>query len=803
MNDEDLDDILKINGAGLPRDISVDRNEPKIIGFNYGSRKTTPFRYVNTMEEERPKFETMMKSEDKSQDDNNYDSENSEESSNEEILFGSKNDGNNKSKENSELNESDENYSDGVINANKYSAISRSESTMCAQLISPDTSAISSKSQDNNEKTVFGPLILQSQVYPQNWKEMEKVEGDEMTSWKRLFHAFKLTTKVCYILCPPVPNLMIRKAAFHPPKHCHYYFLIGGRANSRQQFLDAKSARGSINLTLCLPHLLSPKFKNSDVADQLLRIEVHLITSVNGDILVALYIRCEKSYQRKKSAPYILLFAQPNSSDIGSCMLTDPNLVFLLHPVDIADFLQCDLMAFDYSGFGLSTGIPTEKMYLIKEMKAQPNEIVLIGFSMGTAVAGLILIAPFTSLLRVLGRKPDSNRTCCLDQFSSIDKASSVACRTLICHGMKDGIVSINHSAVLQSRFPNATKPFYLDKATHQGIYCERKMWDRVRQFLFQELDCNKKWNEPTTTERRPVEQCSSEEFAIMTTYIHSIYKRKNLDIVSGGFKQEDISAVMEQEMLTQRQFDPSFYNRDLYIWQWFQFVCQSQLLLAERKQNGKLRRINLQTAKSLSSKCAPHYKLLLTIPCQAWKDTGRCNYGKRCKFAHGPEELRPMPKAEKIFNSPRYRTALCIKYTSFGYCPYGDQCHFIHDPVRIDLEKCLDWLSGSFSSQLSPEQTDNYLDNTPFSGGSIFAKRVAHSRTESECVSFKEGRKGNQLKLTSECSTTRSELSSNTESVLLTELITRDPVNKRTTVHDPFRSNKPGIKITSARNSA
>ncbi|KAM3719411.1 ARF GTPase-activating protein [Dirofilaria immitis] len=123
MNDEDLDDILKINGAGLPRDISVDRNEPKIIGFNYGSRKTTPFRYVNTMEEERPKFETMMKSEDKSQDDNNYDSENSEESSNEEILFGSKNDGNNKSKENSELNESDENYSDGVINANKYSAL--------------------------------------------------------------------------------------------------------------------------------------------------------------------------------------------------------------------------------------------------------------------------------------------------------------------------------------------------------------------------------------------------------------------------------------------------------------------------------------------------------------------------------------------------------------------------------------------------------------------------------------------------------------------------------------------------------
>ncbi|CAG9537192.1 unnamed protein product [Cercopithifilaria johnstoni] len=337
-----------------------------------------------------------------------------------------------------------------------------------------------------------------------------------MTRWKRLFYTFKWTTKVCYILCPPLPNLMIRKAAFHPPKHCHYYFLIGEKADKRQHFFDAKSARESVNLTICLPHLLLPKFKNSDVADQLLRIEVHLITSTNGDTLVALYVRCEKSYRCKKSAPYIILFAQPNSSDVGSCMLTDPNLV------DIADFLQCDLMAFDYSGFGLSTGTPTEKnvyqnietvyQYLIEEMKAQPNEIILIGFSMGTAVAihlaslekvaGLILIAPFTSLLRVLRRKPDCKETCCLDQFSSIDKVSKIPYRTLICHGMKDVIVSIDHSVILQSRLPNATKPFFLDNATHRGIYSERKMWDRVQQFLFHELDNSRKWNEPVKTKR-------------------------------------------------------------------------------------------------------------------------------------------------------------------------------------------------------------------------------------------------------------------------------------------------------------
>uniref|UniRef100_A0A8R1XLD0 Hydrolase_4 domain-containing protein n=1 Tax=Onchocerca volvulus TaxID=6282 RepID=A0A8R1XLD0_ONCVO len=405
--------------------------------------------------------------------------------------------------------------------------MSRSESNMCAQVISPDTSSVSEGDQDNDGKRVFGSLILQSgesdgtckcivEENQQTWEELEKMQGEEMTPWKRLRHAFKWIAKVCFILCPPAPNLIIRKVAFHPPKHCQYYFLIGGEPNKRRQFFDAKSARESINLTICLPHLLLPEFKNSDAAVQLLRTEVHLITSSNGDTLMAVYIRCEKSCRYKKSAPYILLFAQPNSSDVGSCMLTDPNLV------DIADFLQCDLMAFDYSGFGLSTGTPTEKnvyqnidavyQYLIKEMKAQPNEIILIGFSMGTAVAihlasrekvaGLILIAPFTSLLRVLGRKPHSSRTCCLDQFSSIDKVSSVLCRTLICHGVEDVIVSINHSAVLQRRFPNATKPFYLDKATHQGIYSARKMWDRVQQFLFHELGCSKKWNDPVKTKR-------------------------------------------------------------------------------------------------------------------------------------------------------------------------------------------------------------------------------------------------------------------------------------------------------------
>jgi hypothetical protein len=51
----------------------------------------------------------------------------------------------------------------------------------------------------------------------------------------------------------------------------------------------------------------------------------------------------------------VLLFAQANGTDLGQMM----------HPNDhlniIASNLQCPIYAFDYSGYGCSTGRPSEK----------------------------------------------------------------------------------------------------------------------------------------------------------------------------------------------------------------------------------------------------------------------------------------------------------------------------------------------------------------------------------------------------------------------------------------------------------
>ncbi|EIE76095.1 hypothetical protein RO3G_00799 [Rhizopus delemar RA 99-880] len=70
------------------------------------------------------------------------------------------------------------------------------------------------------------------------------------------------------------------------------------------------------------------------------------------------------------------------------------------------------------------------------------------------------------------------------------------------------------------------------------------------------------------------------------------------------------------------------------------------------------------------------HYKeiaLYKTESCRNWDETGSCRYGKRCRYAHGPEELRAVPR------SSQYKTKACRSYHEKGACPYGVRCTFKH----------------------------------------------------------------------------------------------------------------------------
>ncbi|CAD5222659.1 unnamed protein product [Bursaphelenchus okinawaensis] len=70
----------------------------------------------------------------------------------------------------------------------------------------------------------------------------------------------------------------------------------------------------------------------------------------------------------------------------------------------------------------------------------------------------------------------------------------------------------------------------------------------------------------------------------------------------------------------------------------------------------------------------AKNPKLYKTELCRSWMESGRCNYGERCQYAHGDTEKRPIPR------HPKYKTEACQSYHQSGYCPYGPRCHFIHN---------------------------------------------------------------------------------------------------------------------------
>ncbi|XP_038623225.1 mRNA decay activator protein ZFP36 [Tachyglossus aculeatus] len=62
---------------------------------------------------------------------------------------------------------------------------------------------------------------------------------------------------------------------------------------------------------------------------------------------------------------------------------------------------------------------------------------------------------------------------------------------------------------------------------------------------------------------------------------------------------------------------------------------------------------------------------------CRTFEESGRCKYGAKCQFAHGPAELRQLSR------HPKYKTEPCHKFYLHGRCPYGARCHFIHHPAE------------------------------------------------------------------------------------------------------------------------
>jgi len=81
------------------------------------------------------------------------------------------------------------------------------------------------------------------------------------------------------------------------------------------------------------------------------------------------------------------------------------------------------------------------------------------------------------------------------------------------------------------------------------------------------------------------------------------------------------------------------------------------------------------ETIDSDGGSVEPRMDKIKSQLCKKFMENGYCPYGKKCKFAHGSQELR---KNDQV--NSKYKTKECGSFKIDMFCMYGDRCNFIHD---------------------------------------------------------------------------------------------------------------------------
>jgi abhydrolase domain-containing protein 17 len=210
--------------------------------------------------------------------------------------------------------------------------------------------------------------------------------------------------------------------------------------------------------------IFQPQFSSYRDTEQIIK-----LSSANGVQISAIYLH-------NPEARYTILFSHGNAEDIGSALPT----LKKLHGLGFSVF------AYDYQGYGTSSGSPSEENaykdvnaaynYLIEELNVSANRIIAYGRSLGGAVAidlaqkrplaGLIIESSFTTAYRVVTQIPLFP----FDKFKSISKIKQVHCPVLIIHGKRDEVIPFSHGEklFLEANEPKAS--YWVEAAGHNNL---------------------------------------------------------------------------------------------------------------------------------------------------------------------------------------------------------------------------------------------------------------------------------------------------------------------------------------------
>ena len=164
------------------------------------------------------------------------------------------------------------------------------------------------------------------------------------------------------------------------------------------------------------------------------------------------------------------------------------------------------LAAFNYRGYGLSEGRPSEAAltsdalaifdWLAKRDDIDPNRIVVFGRSLGSGVAvplaasrpvrAVVLVSPFDSL-RSIARKqyPIVPVSALLKHpFDSMAHAPAIEAPLLVLAGEQDGLIPPTYSRRLHDEWSGPKRWTLIAGADHNDIHTRPEYWTTIREFL-------------------------------------------------------------------------------------------------------------------------------------------------------------------------------------------------------------------------------------------------------------------------------------------------------------------------------
>ncbi|KAG6740905.1 hypothetical protein POTOM_056376 [Populus tomentosa] len=214
--------------------------------------------------------------------------------------------------------------------------------------------------------------------------------------------------------------------------------------------------------------------------------EVHLLETKPGNKIVA-------TFWKHPFARFTVLYSHGNAADLGQ-----------MHElfIELRAHLRVNIMSYDYSGYGASSGKPSEfntyydieAVYncLKKDYGIKQEDLILYGQSVGSGptlhlasrlqkLRGVVLHSAILSGIRVLC---PVKMTFWFDIYKNIDKIRLVSCPVLVIHGTNDDIVDLSHGKRLWELAKEKYDPLWIKGGGHCNLETYPEYIKHLRKFI-------------------------------------------------------------------------------------------------------------------------------------------------------------------------------------------------------------------------------------------------------------------------------------------------------------------------------